>query len=127
MKYGAGILAKSMKTGRYLLAQRSQLVGTHKGMWAVVGGAMEEGEDTFEAALREFKEETKFDNSYLNKQLIHIYKDEENTYYIYILFLEDEFIPELNWENDAYGWFESENFPVNSHPAYLEFKHKLRG
>lgn len=44
--------------GRILLMRRSKKVGTYRGMWGIVSGHIEEGEEPLETALKEIEEET---------------------------------------------------------------------
>jgi 8-oxo-dGTP pyrophosphatase MutT (NUDIX family) len=51
----AGVVVKC--NDKVLLAKRNNL-GSYPGMWSIFGGRVEEGEDTRDAARREFFEET---------------------------------------------------------------------
>ena len=58
----AGVLLICEKTGNFLLLERSKLAFFPK-TWAVVAGAMEEGETSLETVKRELKEETQIEHA----------------------------------------------------------------
>lgn len=105
---GAGILPISLKTKRILIAFRSDYVDTPN-TWSTWGGSIDIDEENEnepnKIALREFKEETGF-NGQINLMPSYIHKTLNNffTYYNFIGLLDDEFTPQLDWENDYYKW-----------------------
>lgn len=101
-KLGAGVLPISLNTGRILVAYRGSEV-YEPNTWAVWGGKVEDYEHMEEAVRRELCEETGYcDDMELIK--IYIYSEKNFTYHNYIGLINDEFIPELNWENEYYKW-----------------------
>lgn len=99
---GAGILPICIKTGRILLAQRSEDCNEPH-TWANWGGAIDFNENPKLSAKREFQEETHFNS---NIELIdaYIYTNGSFRYYNFIGLLEEEFNPILNWESENYKW-----------------------
>jgi 8-oxo-dGTP pyrophosphatase MutT (NUDIX family) len=105
---GAGVLPISLKTKRILIAFRSGYVDTPN-TWSTWGGSIDIDEENEnqpnKIALREFREETGYDGeiklipSYIHKTLNNFF-----TYYNFIGLLDDEFTPQLDWENDYYRW-----------------------
>jgi 8-oxo-dGTP pyrophosphatase MutT (NUDIX family) len=100
---GAGILAIAKDTGKWLLALRSPKV-KEPGVWAGVGGKMEEGEDPEETATREFKEETGF----RGKVTLHKafkYRKPDLTFHNFIGEInKDTWEPKANWETEKFRW-----------------------
>lgn len=101
---GAGILPIAKDTGRILLPYRSKYVNEPH-TWGVWGGKIESGENPKSAALREFKEETKYNG---NIKLIdaYIFKAKGFSYYNFLGIIEHEFVPNLDWETETFKWVE---------------------
>lgn len=119
-KFVAGVLAVSLKTGRFLLIQRREDVDFPM-QWSVPGGSMDESDEyPKNAAMREFKEETQCNIRTISKQPLYFYDDNLFSLYVYLGFIQDEFVPDLKGEtkdgpeNINYGWFNYENIPENS-------------
>jgi 8-oxo-dGTP pyrophosphatase MutT (NUDIX family) len=93
----AGVIAKS-KAGRILMVRRTDGEG-----WAFPGGGIKEGEAAVSAALREFWEETGHQLSGPTKLFMRRIKDGVD-FTTYTVPVDDEFIPKLNHEHDAYAW-----------------------
>ena len=104
---GAGILPIAKDTGRILLPLRSKYVN-EPNTWGVWGGKIESGENPKEAALREFKEETKYHGS-VEMIDAYVFKAKGFSYYNYIGILDNEFNPSLDWETESYEWVEFED------------------
>jgi len=104
---GAGILPYCKKTKRFLLAFRSSYV-LEPHTWGIWGGKIEDNEDIEESAIREFEEESGYNNTI---KLIpsYIYKERGFTYHNFIGLIEDEFEPGLDWENER-GVVETEDY-----------------
>ena len=101
---GAGILPFSRKTKRFLIPFRSPYV-LEPNTWGVWGGKLddEDKNNIKRAALREFKEETKYTGNVLTIPS-YIFRDKNFTYYNFIGIIEDEFKPSLDWETNNYKW-----------------------
>lgn len=112
---GSGCVVYARGTGRFLVGLRSASV-LEPGTWGTWGGAVAEGDDPAESAARELAEETGFGGR-AEMVLVHVYSDEESgfRYLNYVAVVDDEFEPELNWENDAFMWTEAGNWPSPLH------------
>ncbi|WP_315923124.1 NUDIX hydrolase [Mesorhizobium sp. SP-1A] len=112
---GSGCLLYAKQTGRFLIGLRSEDV-LEPLTWGTWGGAIPSGMTPEESALVELFEETMFDGE---AEMIHAYRfvDEASgfVYDNYIAIVENEFEPQLNWENCDYGWFEHGEFPDPLH------------
>jgi 8-oxo-dGTP pyrophosphatase MutT (NUDIX family) len=97
----AGILLRS-RQGRVLLLRRAE-TEDHAGEWAFPGGKLKPGETHETAALRELLEETGFYAGHVGRWHCRRVKDGVD-YVTYLRDVDDEFIPRLNREHDAYVW-----------------------
>jgi 8-oxo-dGTP pyrophosphatase MutT (NUDIX family) len=109
---GAGILFYCIGTKKLLLLYRSEFVNEPH-TWALVGGQVEEGEMPENAAVRESIEEIGYKPDNLIQS--YIYEDGDFRFYNFISYVEDEFEPKLNWENEDFGWFSIKDIPKNIH------------
>ncbi len=108
-----GVLVFCISTKRFLLLKRSKHV-YEPNTWGIISGKMDEGETSvIEAVVREAEEETGYQLETL--QPSYVFKSGQFTFYNFIAFVDEEFVPKLNWENTDYGWFELEEFPENLH------------
>jgi 8-oxo-dGTP pyrophosphatase MutT (NUDIX family) len=97
----AGILFRSPE-GRVLLLRRTA-EGDHEGEWAIPGGKIEEGESAAKAAVREVWEEIQFRAGHAG--VYHTRQVRNGVdYTTYLYEVDDEFVPKLNGEHDAYMW-----------------------
>ena len=72
--------------------------------------------DPLDAALREVNEETEFDPSNLiSAEHLWTYETPTFSYFNYLMLAKAEFEPQLNWENDDYGWFPLADLPSPLH------------
>lgn len=114
-KTGAGAIIKSKNTGRYLLAYRSSKV-QEPHTWGIWGGKIDDNESHLKAIFRELKEEIGIDiESIIKPKLLYTYKDINFKYYNYLIVVEDEFEPILNYETENFGWFRLKDFPEPLH------------
>lgn len=104
----AVVLLKNTPCGyKVLLLERATSV--LRGIWCYIGGAIEEGEKVWEAALREIREETSITNVTLftSNKFDQFYSAEENYIYIAPVFVgyvdEDQNVI-LNHEHSKYEW-----------------------
>jgi len=121
---GAGILPYCKKTKRFLLAFRSSYV-LEPHTWGIWGGKIEDNEDVEESAIREFNEETGC-NKPIELIPSYIYKERGFTYHNFIGLIEDEFDPELDWENER-GLVETEDYKWVTLNELLKIKPKHFG
>lgn len=105
--YAAGILFKS--GGKIFLVKRGD-----DGSWAVPGGKLEEGETPEAAAKREVLEECGFD--YSAPLTPHTLID---GYVTYLADDAEQFDAVLNDENQACGWFSTDELPEPLHPGMV--------
>lgn len=115
-KIGVGTLIISVKTKRVLLNMRAAHK-THAMCWALFGGMMENGEQPKEALLRELVEEMGFIPDIEKIYPFDVYqsKDKHFKYYSFVCTVEDEFIPELNYESCGYCWIDLGQWPKPMH------------
>ena len=101
---GAGCIFYAKATGRVCLSFRSALVLQPR-TWGTWGGAIAEGEDFYDAARREVQEEAGFDGHY---ELIpaYVFQKGDFRYANFIAVVEEEFTPDLDWETEAFAWFD---------------------
>ena len=98
-----------------LLMKRSDEV-YEPGTWSYPGGRVEDDEDKKSAAVREAMEETGYTiGGRMN--LLHIFNDSESgfQYTTFIVHVNNKPSISLNWENDNYGWFNTNNLPRPLH------------
>lgn len=123
-KIAAGILPLCVSTGRILLLRRAH-DSTYAGSWAPPGGTFDK-EDLCPkvTAIREFREETGYDQKFkVSKQ--PWYTDDSNhiVFYTYIGLIEEEFFPKLQGEreegleSEGFMWCYPDNLPKNMLPG----------
>jgi 8-oxo-dGTP diphosphatase len=88
----------------YFLARRSEFC--HQGgMWAVPGGALNQGEEPLFGALREFAEEVGI--TLADFAVVAVHEDDHGgwSYWTVLVEVADRFTPTLmNWETAEIGW-----------------------
>lgn len=101
--YAAGILPICIKTNRILVGLRSQSI-KEGGTWANFGGMIAAEDNSFkEIAIRELQEETGYHGS-IKLIPAYVYKGKSLTYKNYLGLVEEEFVPQLNFETDIAEW-----------------------
>jgi 8-oxo-dGTP pyrophosphatase MutT (NUDIX family) len=115
---GGCIIAKD--THRLLLQQRT-IEGSFPRNWAFFGGKVEENENIAQALLRELSEEIDLN---IKDDVVKIYpldqyhtRNSEFSYYSFVVLVENEFIPTLNYESGGYAWVEADYIPKPLHPG----------
>lgn len=110
----AGVLLVN-PADRVLLARRSTKVSSPK-LWAIPGGGVEPGEDPAVAALREFHEEMGLRVALpYDAPPVLVTGDR----IVLVVRVAEALTPTLNFENDAWGWYERSELPAPMHPAAL--------
>lgn len=117
----AGFLFQRYDDGRFLLILRSDKV-ENPDVWGLPGGGVERGETDLQGALREVREEM---GSVPEHNIVGFYPTTHNNH-IYVTFhalmdgqVAEDFVPELNWENSEWKWFDIDELPANTHPGVL--------
>ena len=113
---GVGAIIVSEQTGNVMTVLRSAQE-SHPNTWTFAGGKVEQAESPVNALIRELDEELKLTKF---KKIIplHRYQSRSNDfiYDTYIVLVNKEFIPELNWENSGYAWTDIDSLPSPLHP-----------
>jgi ADP-ribose pyrophosphatase YjhB (NUDIX family) len=107
-----------VKDEKLLLLKRN--VEPFKGFWHVVGGHVEENESLKEAVIREFKEETGLDvtvGGIIDGRIEETFDRIKTIVAFEVTSAEGEI--RLNFENEAYGWFDE--IPCNSVYDYAKY------
>lgn len=110
---GAGCIILAKTTGRILLAHRSEDV-EQPHTWGSWGGAIDAGEDPATAVRREVSEETGYHEP-VEVIPLFIFSSGTFRYYNFLVVIEHEFEPELNWETQGYEWCEWGKWPTPLH------------
>lgn len=105
------LLKKIENEYKVLLLKRATPV--LKDVWCYVGGSIEKGEEAWEAALREIKEETGITNVklYTSNKFDQIYSYKENFIYVapvFVGYVEDQQDVTINDEHSEYKWLSIE-------------------
>lgn len=118
-RQGAGCVVFALATGRMLVAKRSEEV-LEPHTWGTWGGAIDDTEDPRLAMLRELEEETALDPSRVIRVIdsfVFESKDSAFRYHNFIAVVQDEFLPELNWESEDSAWVTPDALPADLHPG----------
>ena len=119
MKCGAGILLICPKRKSILIALRTDGSG-----WANFGGQVEKGETPLQCAKRELLEESGFmeGNQYNLYSEIPVHSKEyiRFMYFTYIGIVDDEVIPDLNYEHTQFEWRRYDTLPENLNFGFNE-------
>jgi len=113
---GVGAIIVSEDTGRVMTVLRSSRE-THPNTWTFAGGRVNTEETMSDALYRELEEELKL-TKIKKVTPLHRYqsRSKDFVYETYIVLVNKEFIPELNWENSGYAWTEIDSLPTPLHP-----------
>ena len=110
--HAAGIMHSC---GDKILLLRRSMDSVHGGTWAFPGGHVEDGEDPYNAACREFNEET----GTLAQNVTNSGKQYDG-FMLYRAQGDSEFKPTLNTEHIDYMWADRDNLPEPLHPGVRE-------
>lgn len=116
MIQAGGVIFLSLKTKRICLFLRSTEV-SNPHTWGFIGGKINPNESVISGISREIQEEMGFIPKVVKSIPVDVYKsnDANFRYYSLIVTVEEEFIPELNYENSGYGWFGVDALPRPLH------------
>ena len=108
------------KTNRFLFVLRN--TKTYKFNWALVGGKVDDGESVYQAMCREIEEELGSMPDIIKSIPIEQFTNKKNNfvYETFVNIIEDEFIPELNYEHVGYAWVDINHFPKPLHPGLYQ-------
>ena len=121
MIISAGALFKAEDTNRYLFMLRSSK-SSYPSRWSLVGGKVHYDEEILEGLTREITEELGFLPEITKWCPFNCFisMDKKFQYHSVLMLTPDEFIPNLNSENDGYAWVNIENPPKPLHPRLRE-------
>ena len=105
--YGAGMIPYTKDSHGEIHVLLEKRADDHT--WAIPGGALDDGEDYLEAAIRETLEETGIHISspwYVTSCQLPYF-----SYWVYASRLEKQQTPLKNWESDAIEWFAADDLP----------------
>jgi 8-oxo-dGTP pyrophosphatase MutT (NUDIX family) len=114
---GAGCLFMARDTGRFLLAHRSAHV-EQPGTFGSWGGAIDEGENPVEAVKREAREEAGYEGE-IHIEPMFVFAKDAFRYYNFLVIVDTEFKPVLDWETDGFKWCEFGVWPSPLHFGLL--------
>ena len=121
-KKAVGTMIRAKDTNKVLLLKRGW--APHKGCWSILSGGMEEGEDKLETLKREIMEEIKVDaDDKLDLTFIRTENNGGDIFHYYEGLTSTEFIPKLDSENEAYGWYSEDDLPE---PLYPKLEKKIK-
>ncbi len=112
----AGVAWVSVWDRKVLLLLRGA-DGPNPGTWCFPGGKVEKGETRAEAAVREFREETRCWNAPAARQVTPVWQDSKFSLYLYF---GSKFGPILDGESDDAMWASLDNPPQPLHPHVRE-------
>ena len=114
---GVGTFIYSISTHRYLFLLRD--TSKYSGTWGLAGGKIDAGEQLLSSLHRELNEELGY--NFIDVKIIPIEKfTSDNGHFSYHTFLipvDEEFVPELNYEHRGYCWVNLEDHPKPLHPG----------
>lgn len=108
----------SHSTSRILLQLRAPDKNDNS-YWGFWGGTSENGESVIDTIRREMEEEIGFMPETIKNYPIHklVSNDKKFEYYTYLVTVEDEFLPTLNYESVGYAWTPYDMTPSPLHPG----------
>jgi 8-oxo-dGTP pyrophosphatase MutT (NUDIX family) len=112
-----GVLIYCKTTNRVLLLLRSPFV-LEPFTWSTVSGKVEGDEQIEETVRRETYEETGYQLKTLHPSYVFVRPNFK--FFNFISIVEQEFEPQLDWENIDYLWTSLDNLPENLHFGLVE-------
>ena len=111
----AGVFFYSRDTERFLFLLRTDK--KNPGNWGIPGGKIEENETLYEGIERECIEEIGYFPKDIKLIPIQKFINKNFIYHTFFCEVEDEFIPDLNYEHCGYAWVGKEQYPKPLHPG----------
>lgn len=122
MDRGAGLLILNPETGQILMTRRSQ-DSTYPGYWDFPGGGVEQGENQFDAAIREAVEELgSLPRLRIKTNPVWWLPSADFSFASFLAQLEPSrqaWEPVLNPEHDEWGWFYPDDLPEQTIPGAI--------
>jgi 8-oxo-dGTP pyrophosphatase MutT (NUDIX family) len=114
---GVGTFIYSVSTRRYLFLLRNTT--KYSSTWGLAGGKIDTGECLLESLHRELSEELGYDFTDTKVIPIEKFTSENNkfSYNTFLIPIDEEFVPELNYEHRGYCWVELQDYPKPLHPG----------
>ena len=123
--------------GEILILRRSEDVGTYRELWGGVAGFVEEGEEPYETALKEIKEEVGIGK----KEILSVKKEGpvkftdlyENKLYDWIVYpflfhIKGRDMIQIDWEHTEFRWIKPSEFKnYDTVPRFREIVLKIFG
>lgn len=113
---GVGAIILSENTGKVMTVLRSARE-TYPNTWTFAGGKVEQDETPVDALRRELEEELRLTKI---KKItpLHRYqsRSKDFIYDTFVVLVNKEFAPDLNWENSGYAWTSIDSLPNPLHP-----------
>lgn len=114
---GVGTFIYSTSTHRYLFLLRNN--SKYSGTWGLAGGKINTGEYLLSSLHRELNEELGY--NFTNVKVIPIEKftsdNNKFSYHTFLIPVDEEFVPVLNYEHRGYCWVSLEDHPKPLHPG----------
>jgi 8-oxo-dGTP pyrophosphatase MutT (NUDIX family) len=113
---GVGAIIVSEDSGRVMTVLRSPQE-SYPNTWTFAGGKVEADESEINGLRRELQEELQLIKI---KKIIPLHRYQSRSkdfvYDTFVVLVNKEFIPELNWENAGYAWTSIDSLPSPLHP-----------
>ena len=114
---GVGTFIYCTSTQRYLFLLRDS--SKYSGTWGLAGGKIDTGEQLLDSLYRELEEELGYNFAAAKVIPIEKFTSDNNrfSYNTFLIPVEEEFVPELNYEHRGYCWVRLEDHPKPLHPG----------
>jgi len=114
---GVGTFIYCTATQRYLFLLRNS--SKYSGTWGLAGGKIDTGEQLLDSVHRELEEELGYDFTAAKVIPIEKFTSDNNrfSYNTFLIPVEEEFVPELNYEHRGYCWVGLVDHPKPLHPG----------
>lgn len=114
---GVGTFIYSTSTHRYLFLLRNST--KYAGTWGLAGGKVDANEQILASLTRELKEELGYEFHDIKVIPIEKFTSDNGhfAYHTFLISVEEEFVPILNYEHRGYCWVSLEDHPKPLHPG----------